>query len=86
MSSHEAASYSLLYTAKSFYTLKQTTWNDVTSIPPRHRRVDGDGLVRDDLPKTGSQASETRESGKVREVGQSDSIGVSGCVPDDAYA
>ena len=85
VSSHEAASYSLLYTVKPLRTLKRATWNDAASIPSRHRRMDGDGLVHDGLPKTGSQASETRESGKMREVSQSDSIGADGRAPGDAY-
>ena len=71
VSSHEAASYSLLYTVKPLRTLKRATWNDAASIPSRHRRMDGDGLVYDGLPATGSQASETRKFGQ-NEGGESE--------------
>ena len=43
VSSHEAASYSLLYTVKPLRTLKRATWNDAASIPSRHGHFDYTG-------------------------------------------
>ena len=43
VSSHEAASYSLLYTVKPLRTLKRATWNDAASIPSRRGHFDCTG-------------------------------------------